>query len=280
MKDIVQKRLEIFNPKNADEEINALKEITQEIALYSLYKIGIFQKICFLGGTNLRIIHGLERFSEDLDFSTMAPDPDFKLLPYLEKALLYMNAYGYELEISGKEKASHAVQNHFLKDNSIKKILTFTHSQDLRTKIKIKVEVDTNPPLGANKTLEYVDFPTDFPVSSYDLPSLMAGKLHALLCRPYPKGRDWFDFLWYSSNNISPNLTFLQNALYQLGPWKNENIILDLDFLKLELRNKIRSIYWKDITSDVRKFLSPTQRESITLWGVAFFNSKIDKLHI
>lgn len=278
MKDVIQNRLNIYNPKTPDEEINALKEITQEIALYSLYKAGFFQKACFLGGTNLRIVHGLDRFSEDLDFSTINSNPGFQLLPYLEQALIHMNAYGYKLTIDGKDRASKAIQSRFIKDDSIKKILTFQYVQDPRAKIKIKIEIDTNPPAGANNILEYVTFPMEFPVSSYDLPTLMSGKLHALLCRPYPKGRDWFDFLWYTSNKVKPNLLFLKNALFQLGPWKGEELKLDLDFLKNELNLKIKTIDWKDISIDVRKFISSERAETLNLWGVEFFNKMVCKL--
>lgn len=183
MKDLVQRRLDVYNPKSGNEELNALKEITQEIALYSLYKAGFFQETSFLGGTSLRIVHGLDRFSEDLDFSTKVVSAHFNLDWYLEHSLEYMNAYGYDLSVSQKDLSDRTIQSRFIKDESIKKVLTFRHKHDSRSKIKIKVEVDTNPPDGANYSVEYVDFPHLFAISQYDLPSLMAGKLHALLCQ-------------------------------------------------------------------------------------------------
>lgn len=143
MKDIIQQRLEKYNPTSPEDELNALKEITQEVALYSLYKVGFFQNVCFLGGTGLRILHGLDRFSEDLDFSLWRPDTNFKLEDFLDKAMVQMNAYGYDLSIDKKDLNDKSVQSRFIKDDSIKKVLTFKHAQDSRTKIKIKVEVDT-----------------------------------------------------------------------------------------------------------------------------------------
>lgn len=278
MKDIIQKKLETYKAKSPDDELNALKEITQEVALYSLYKVGFFQNVCFLGGTSLRILHGLDRFSEDLDFSLWKPDVRFNLESFLDKAMVQMNAYGYDLSIDKKDLDDKSVQGRFIKDDSIKKVLTFKHMQDFRSKIKIKVEVDTNPPGGAEKTVEYVDFPMDFPVSAHDLKSCMSGKIHALLCRPYVKGRDWYDLLWYLAQNVSPNMIFLENALFQTGPWKNNQIELNDKFVKDELSKKIASIDWKTTREDVRKFLKVEKAETLELWSSEFFEKKILKL--
>lgn len=280
MKDIVQKRLDSYNPTNSNEELNALKEITQEISLYALYKTGFFQQASFIGGTSLRILHGLERFSEDLDFSTHQKDENFNLDSYLENAISYMNAYGYDLSIAGGENADKNIKSRFLKDDSIKKILTFQHSQDFRSKIKVKVEVDINPPLGATHKIEYVDFPLNFPVVAFDLPSLMSGKLHALLCRPFNKGRDWFDFLWYITNKTKPNYELLSNALFQLGPWKEKKIKVGEVWIKEELQNKIEKIDWKETSNDVKQFLKPNWIESLKHWNTDFFQDRVKKLNI
>lgn len=280
MKDIIQKRLEKYNPITPDEELNALKEITQEVALYSLYKAGFFQNVCFLGGTSLRILHRLDRFSEDLDFSLWKEDQTFSLDDYLDKTMVYMNAYGYDLSFDKKDLSDKAVQSRFLKDDSIKNVLTFKHFQDTRLKIKIKIEIDTNPPAGADKTVEYVNFPLDFPVSAYDLKSCMSGKIHALLCRPYIKGRDWYDLLWYVSEEVRPNLLFLKNALFQMGPWKGIEIELNEKFIKEELQKKIISKDWNEIKLDVRKFLKPERAEALELWSIDFFEKKLSKFRI
>jgi predicted nucleotidyltransferase component of viral defense system len=278
VKDILQKKLETYQIKNSDEELNALKEITQEIALYSLYKVGFFRNVSFMGGTCLRILHGLDRFSEDLDFATKKLDTSFRLGPYLEEAVLFMNAYGLNLTISGSDKIDKNIQARFLKDDSIKKVLTFKHVHDSKTKIKIKIEIDTHPPQGAAFAIEYGDFPLDFPVTAYDLPCLMAGKIHALLCRPYTKGRDWYDFLWYLANGVSPNLVFIKNSLYQYGPWKNNPINVDLEFIRQELAKKVIALNWKDVSLDVRKFLNSERAKSLELWSGNFFQKKVSQL--
>lgn len=278
MKDLIQKKLERYNLACAEDELMALKEITQEVALYSLQKAGFFRKACFLGGTSLRILHGVSRFSEDLDFSTNVCDIKFDLESYLDRAMKDMNVYGYDLSINKRDLDDKAIKSRFLKDDSIKKVLTFQYKQDTRQKIKIKVEIDTNPPAGANRVVEYIEFPEDFSIASYDLPSLMAGKIHALLCRPYPKGRDWFDFLWYISNKITPNLFFLENALFQQGPWKDSKIKIDTAFIRKELLTKISTLDFDDIRDDAQKFLIKEKAKSLDLWGCDLFKNKINKL--
>lgn len=281
MKDLIQKRLETHYELNtAEDELNALKEITQEVTLYALYKVGFFEKACFMGGTCLRIVHSLDRFSEDLDFSTRRFDPHFNLDEYLEKAMDIMNPYGYGLTIDEKDLTDKSVQSRFLRDDSIKKVLTFKHRQDERQKIKMKVEIDTNPPEGAVEKTEFIDFPEDFQILAYDLSSLMSGKLHALLCRAYEKGRDWYDYSWYVKNNHSPNLKLLENALKQLGPWKGKNIQVDEKFLKDALVKRIDSLDWEGIKKDVRTFLSPEKAQSLDIWSSDFFKSKVKKMNV
>ncbi len=282
MKDIIQNRLDNYYAQNktAEDELNSLKEITQEVAIYALYQTGFFEKVCFIGGTCLRVIHSLDRFSEDLDFSTRKRDLKFNLDEYLEKAMNIMSPYGYRLSIDEKDLKDKSIQSRFLKDDSIKKVLTFKHKQDERQKIKIKIEIDTQPPSGAVERNEYIDFPDDFQVLTYDIPSLMSGKIHALLCRPYDKGRDWYDLSWYIKNNHSPNFVLLKNALKQLGPWEGKNIQVDEKFIKSALINKIKSVNFESIKKDVRKFLNHERVNSLDLWGSDFFESKIKKLKL
>jgi hypothetical protein len=150
----------------------------------------------------------------------------------------------------------------------------------VRAKIKIKVEIDINPPSGAEKVVEYLSFPMDFPIVAHDLQSCLSGKIHALLCRPYVKGRDWYDLLWYISEEISPNIIYLKNALFQLGKWKGVDVEVNEKFIKEELRKKISSIDWKETIGDVRKFLKPEKAETLKFWNVEFFERKLTKFKI
>lgn len=279
MKDIVQRKLEQYASRSAEEEESALKEITQEIVLYALSKVRFFEHASFQGGTCLRILHQLDRFSEDLDFALNSPRMDFSLDPYLRETAKIMQAYGFEVAVTGKDRVENAVKMRFLKDESIKKVLVFKHLSDLEKKIKIKVEVDINPPAQAVSEMQFLDFPTDFSILAHDLKSLFSGKLHALLCRSFAKGRDWYDFGWYISQSVSPNLRLLKNAFYQQGPWKNQEIELNQAWIIDQMAEKIERTDWVDVIRDVSPFLRPEKNEEIRrLWGKEFFLAKLRKL--
>lgn len=277
MKDLIQKQLEKYAAGTEQDEENALKEITQEICLYALSKTGFFERAAFQGGTCLRIVHGVDRFSEDLDFSLREPQR-FDVVPYLTQTAKLMSAYGYELEIGGEEKADKSVQTRFLKDDSIKKIVSFKHLRDFRKKINIKIEVDTNPPLMAHDEAKFLDFPTDYSILCHDVPTLFSGKIHALLCRPHVKGRDWYDFNWYLSQRVEANYPYLSAALKQAGPWKGKKITTDKAWLTKALIQKVNETNWRKVIEDVSPFIKPHKLEEIEeLWSAAFFEMKIRK---
>ncbi|OFZ25533.1 MAG: hypothetical protein A2381_17410 [Bdellovibrionales bacterium RIFOXYB1_FULL_37_110] len=278
MKDVIQEKLKSYRCTTRDDEENAIKEITQEVTLYGLAKAGFFKNVFFQGGTCLRIVHGLDRFSEDLDFVLRNYDPEFDLQPYLKTVIETMNVYGYKIEVSGIDKADSNIKKRFLKDESIKKLLSLKHVQDLRKKIQIKVEVDINPPIDAKNEINYLDFPTDFMITTHDIPSLFAGKCHALLCKNYIKGRDWYDYLWFISKGSTINLLMLQGAINQLGPWKGKKQLVTASWLKEQLELKIVNINWEDIRRDIAKFLKPDKNEIIKLWNKDFFIQKTHKL--
>ena len=100
-----------------------------------------------------------------------------------------------------------------------------------------------------------------------------------MLCRPYLKGRDWYDFNWYIAKGITPNLELLKNALEQYGPWKGESIDVDREWLVKELGEKISSIDWNDAAADVERFLMPVEQKSLKLWSEKFYMSKLNKLN-
>jgi len=278
MTDLIQKKLESYFSRNHEEEENAIKEITQEVALYGLFKAGFFEKASFQGGTCLRILYGLDRFSEDLDFALDRPDPSFSLQPYLDHAVSVMKVYGYQIEISGRDKTDSNVKMRFLKDDSMINMLSFRHQSEPSKKIKIKIEIDVNPPQGSKSEIRYCDFPIDFTVKAHEPSSLFSGKIHALLCRPYVKGRDWYDFAWYVSRRTEINLPFLSSALQQMGPFKDQGSVIDLVWVKTQLSSRIESMNWSQARDDVRRFVKPEKLEVLELWGKEFFLSKVDKL--
>ena len=171
------------------------------------------------------------------------------------------------------------VKTAIIKDDSIANQLNLSFmSNPGGRKLKIKLEVYCNPPLGSGFEYAYLDFPVDFEVCHQDLSSNFALKIHALLCRPYLKGRDWYDFNWYIGQRVTPNRVLLKYALEQFGPWQGEILKLDQEWLVTALGEKVASIDWKQAAVDVERFLKPLEQKSLSLWSERFFNSKLGKL--
>lgn len=276
---VVQDRLNQYQPANQIEEENAIKEITQEIALSGLSRAGFFKSAVFQGGSCLRILYGLNRFSEDLDFALQKPDPAFDLSNYLSSLQGELASYGYKIDIQDRSKEGSAVKAGFLKDDSIGKVLTLRHpGQGTRKSIRIKLEVDTNPPEGAQSEQKYIDFPVTVPILVHDLPSLFASKSHAILCRPWPKGRDWFDFVWYVGRKVTINYDLLSAAIEQAGPWKGQGIRINKAWFLERLREKILFTDWQDQKEDVVRFLKQSDLDLLNTWGAEFFLDRISVL--
>lgn len=280
MIDLVKERLRRYEAANPLDEENAVKEILQEIALYALWRGDFFDAALFQGGTSLRILHGLPRFSEDLDFLLRVPDPKFDWSPYLVTLTDVAAEFGIKLEAQPPGKMDKAIHAALLKNDSIANQLdlSFTGQGQPKT-IKIKLEIDVNPPLGSGEATTFSDFPLDHEVRHQDLSSNFSLKIHALLCRGYLKGRDWFDFSWYVSRDVTPNLALLRNALLQKGPWEGDaTISVDIAWLKEALSDAISRIDWKDASDDVARFLRPLELRSLDLWSERFFMAKLEKL--
>ena len=280
MNQIIQSRLAGYNAANEIEEENATKEIVQEIALYGLWRAGFFDVAVFQGGTSLRILHQLPRFSEHLDFMLLVPDATFDWAPYLKVLTATFEEYGLTPEAVSREQMDRRIRNAVIKDTSIANQLDLSFGRrDARKKLKIKLEIDVEPPAHSVDAFTFLDFPVDYEVRHQNLPSNFALKIHALLCRQYVKGRDWYDFSWYVSQGIFPNLPHLGAALRQFGPWSEEKtLVVDAAWLDTELTKRIQSIDWDEATADVRRFLRPAQADSLKLWGNRFFESKLRKL--
>lgn len=276
--EIIQSRLLTYNSETLLEQENALKEIVQEIALAALSRMEFFRIAAFQGGTCLRILYGLERFSEDLDFILEQPDDQFSWDFYIKNMREEFNAYGFDLDVKERPKNDSTVKTAFLKTDSKGGFLII---KDLRTnnlQLRIKLEIDTNPPLGSTYEFKYLDFPLPFAVKVQDMPSLFAGKCHALLCREYVKGRDWFDFSWYIARGAPINLNFLSHAINQAGPWKKQEAHVTKEWVIAQLEQKIRSIDWSDAQKDVARFLKPRELKTLQLWSQDFFLSRLDRM--
>ncbi|MCE5187478.1 MAG: nucleotidyl transferase AbiEii/AbiGii toxin family protein [Planctomycetaceae bacterium] len=277
---LIQERLNSYNCKSELEEEQAIREITQEVALAALGRTECFKFGVFQGGTCLRVFYGLNRFSEDLDFILKEPNRQFNLVPYLQSLSEELFAYGYHVEVTDRSKADIAVKKFFVKDDSIGKVLQLNYAAKTGSfrKIRIKLEIDTNPPFGGGAEIKYLDFPFVSSVTVQDKPSLFADKMHALLCREYTKGRDWYDFLWYTSQGIEINYEFLASALQQQGPWKGQAVDVNHKWCMAELEKTIQSIDWRATAEDVRRFVRVGEQPSIDLWSKELFLNQLGKL--
>ena len=280
MIDILQQRLDSYRAATLVEEEQATKEIIQEITLYALWRGGFFEVAAFQGDTSLRILHGLSRFSEDLDFMLKQPDPTFDWSIYLVRLLICFEEYGLRSEALPKGRMEKRIRKAVIKDNSVISQLNLSFYQGhADQKINIKLEIDVEPPADSGFAYSYLDFPTDYEVCHQDLSSNFALKLHALLCRPFLKGRDWFDFGWYIKRGVAPNLPHLKNALVQYGPWQGQDdLAVDSNWLEITIQEKIGSINWKEAIADVERFLKPAELQSLRLWSKRFFSKKLEAM--
>jgi hypothetical protein len=277
--ELIQEKLASYKAANQLAEEHALKEILQDIALYGLWRAGFFDLAAFQGGTSLRILYAMNRFSEDLDFILKIPDPDFTWSAYLNGMIGCFAEFGIQTEVLNKGRMGQRIKKALIKDNSICNQLNLSFFRgNPAQKHKIKLEIDVAPPGGSNFEYRYLDFPLDFEVCHQDLSSNFSLKIHALLCRPYQKGRDWYDFNWYVTQDVKPNFPHLQAALYQWGPWENQELKIDMQWLQKRLMEKIDQINWQNAAADVERFLGPQEQYSLKLWSDKFFLHKLDQL--
>ncbi|QZA59155.1 nucleotidyl transferase AbiEii/AbiGii toxin family protein [Candidatus Rhabdochlamydia porcellionis] len=277
---IIQEKLKSYTLHSKREGLNALKEIYQEIALSALARSDFFKLAAFQGGTALRIVHQLQRFSEGLDFVLLTQYETFQWEPYLKVIELEFKSLGVILEIKDRSDAKGAIRTAFLKEDSFARILELTYDRlpSDEQKIIIKLEIDTLPPKGSGFENALLAYPYPFSILIQDLPSLFASKCHALLCRKYEKGRDWFDFLWYLLKKIPVNSLLLKNALYQAGPYKKKDISFSKRWFHKEFEKKISVVNWKAAQRDVENFLRPKDRKFVENWNAEFFQKQMEKI--
>lgn len=277
---IIEERLRQYKSSSPDLEAQGIREITQELILFSLSTSDFFTYAAFQGGTCLRIVHGLNRFSEDMDFILKRNDPAFSWKPYLSLIGTTLEQYGYKVELQDKSQAGDAVKKAFVKDDSIGKILRLSYAdrQGPPRKIKIKLEIDTNPPGGGEFETRYIGFPAVSSITTETLPTLLAGKSHALLCRAYEKGRDWYDFLWYMARKTPVNYPRLSATLRQAGPWQGKEVIVDRAWYVSEMKTKIEATDWTRARDDVAPFIPQIELPTLKSWSAALFVSALDWL--
>ena len=286
MQTIISQMLEQYRADSLGEERNALKEVVQEVALCGLSRAGFFKSAAFYGGTALRIFYGLDRFSEDLDFSLTAPDPSFDLKAYFPILESEIRATGLHFTVEEKVKSAESnIRSAFLKGNAKEHILSFFNGQDSavlhpQEVIRIKLEVDIDPPAFATFETKYRLLPSSYEVRLYDLPSLFAGKIHAVLCRAWKnrvKGRDLYDYVFYLAKGAAVNLEHLKARLVDSG-FIGEEYPLDRDSLIGLLNERFASIDYEQAKQDVLPFIK--DKSKLNLWSAEFFTDITKKLQI
>ncbi len=267
-----------YQCKTERDYVNALKEIFQEIALLGLWRAKFFEKAAFYGGTALRILYGLDRFSEDIDFTLLQPDANFSLAKYNEAIADELNSFGFDVEVSTKNKNIDTnIESAFIKANTIKQLLTIEVPTEVTqyihrmNTIKIKMEVDTEPPGHFATEVKRLLLPIPFTVLTLTQEDLFAEKVHALLCRQWQqriKGRDWYDYYWYISRGTAVNLSHLEARLIQSGYWPDSKTLTHKDLVEL-LDARIKLIDFAAAKNDVIDFLK--DKSSVDLWSQDFF---------
>lgn len=282
---VIEQMLEKYTINSIDDEKNAIKEIVQEVTLAGLARTDFFKYAAFYGGTALRIFYGLNRFSEDLDFTLLSPSKDFDFKKYIPAVNEAVESLGLVFEVKEKQKGPNAtVKSAFIKGNTKEQLLIFYPSSNFKNqinnneKIKVKFEIDVNPPLYATTEYRYRLLPNNYKIQLYDKSSLFAGKLHAVIARKWKsriKGRDFYDYVFYLANNIPVNLKHLESRLKQTN-MIDDDFILTLDSLKRLLFERFDEIDFEAAKEDVIPFIK--DYNELELWSVDFFKSITDNL--
>ncbi|MGN7886402.1 nucleotidyl transferase AbiEii/AbiGii toxin family protein [Dyadobacter sp. 22481] len=282
---MIKEWLASYNPANKNDATQALREIMQEVALAGLYRKGFFEKAAFYGGTALRIFYGLDRFSEDLDFSLLEVDPDFSINTYLPAIVDEFEALGMHVSIKEKQKAvKTSIDSAFQKSETVWRELVLEgvvpqEGLEQIASIKIKLEVDTMPPSGFDTEEKLLLQPFSFYVKCFTISDLFAGKMHALLFRKWKdnvKGRDWYDMEWYIRKGVALNLNQFALRAYDSGDWGRENIS-EVEFRSL-LNAKIDLVHFQRIKNDIRRFIP--NASVLDIWSAQYFHDLIYKLKL
>ena len=272
MNQFFENALKRYQINNATDKQNAVYEITQQVVLAGLHRGGFFDRAAFYGGTCLRLFHQLPRFSEDMDFSLLSPDEDFKFENYFQPIIDEFDSLGRKVEIKKKDKKTFGrVDSAFLKDNTDVYNIAFQTEKA----VKVKIEVDTQPPLLFATEQKPLTIPYTFMVRCFQLPDLYAGKMHALVFRNWKtrvKGRDWYDFEWYVRWRVPLDFKHLQERIREFN-----GVEMSQDEFKVVLKERLSTTNMDDVKKDVRPFLRNDPHE-LDVWSNDYFLQLADMI--
>ncbi len=280
MNPAIENMLAKYRCESADDWVKALREIMQEIALLGLWRSKFFEHAAFYGGTALRVLHGLSRYSEDLDFSLLKPDPDFRLKRFGGALCEELASFGFTVAFEARDKApTHNSDSAFLKTGTRRQLISIGAEEGLvkglhaDARLRIKLEIDIQPPPGFETESRYLLVPVPYAVRVYTLPDLFAGKLHAVLCRAWKsriKGRDWFDLVWYAGHHPQVHLSHLEARMRQSGNYTDASALTE-DGLRQRLDQRIDEVDIEQIRSEVSSYVTDTR--ALELWSRDFFRA-------
>ncbi len=285
MSQVIEEMLKSYAPRSKTDYEGALQEIIQEITLVGLWRAKFFERAAFYGGTSLRILYGLNRFSEDLDFSLLKPNLHFNLAPFLQAVEEELAILGLKITVDHKIKhPEESIRSAFLKMGTLETFIRIGLNEQLKKHtqsnevLKLKIEIDIDPPSGFETEIRYLTRPFPFSVRSYVPEDLFAGKMHAVLCRSYKirvKGRDWYDLIWYVSKGFRLHLSHLEMRMRQSGNYKEREPLTPKRFLTF-MEKKIAHLDVKAAQEDLRRFIrNPREIEG---WSKPFFQSLLPQI--
>lgn len=285
MNEAVEQMIAKYDPQSVADYENALKEILQEIVLLGLDRSGFFEKAAFYGGTALRIMHGLDRFSEDLDFTLLEPNLKFKIDKYFSGLERELNAFGFQASLQKVVKnEDRTIESAFLKTNTKMLFLKihgargFAHKIQKSQILKIKFEVDVDPATAFETEIKTLLLPSPFTVKTLTLPSLFGGKMHAALLRKWKtrvKGRDFYDIQWYLARGIAIKKSYLEEKMKESGALKQsltKKLLIEL------FEERVDRINWQEAKADVVDFLK--DKNQVKLWSARFFKDIIQNIKL
>jgi predicted nucleotidyltransferase component of viral defense system len=285
MNEAVMRMLARYERRRVEDDVKALREILQEIALLGLWRSRFFERAAFYGGTALRILYGMDRYSEDLDFSLLKPAAEFDLSRYCNALEKEIRAFGFEASVTGKAKSAQStIQSAFLKADTLKHLLVINTTESLTTSIprgqvmKIKIEVDTDPPPGFDTETRFLLQPIPFSVRAFSLPDMFAGKMHAVLCRGWKnrvKGRDWYDLVWYVANHPQLHFKHLEQRMIQSGHLKKAERLTP-EKLSTIAETVIGKLDVDQARREVESFVKDP--ETLTVWSQDFFRDVMRRI--
>ncbi len=287
MNEAIRQILSTYEIRSVEDSLRALREVMQEIALLGLWRSKFFEKAAFYGGTALRVLYGLDRFSEDLDFSLLEKSKSFRLADYSDALKRELASFGFTVEIESRAKpASAAIQSAFLKADTRTQMITVEFDKGLVQKVprnqvlKIRLETDVDPPPGFSTETRYLLRPVPFSVRTFSLPDLFAGKMHAVLCREWKsrfKGRDWYDLVWFAAYHPELHVAHIEQRMRQMKHWTGLAPLTAGDLRDL-LTRRIDKVDIDQIRREVEPFVKDAA--SLAVWSKEFFLDVASRIRI